>query len=287
MPRSDTPTTSSGTRVTSSESTDRPRSHRRRWALVALAAVVVSAAGIVAAVNVSGSPASTGLPKLTDTVFTVDGVAVPYRELRIFIQDDRSNVFGQYGGAAADDAQGFWSTPISGVTPSQRLMRQATEDAVKTSVQFHLAEKYGLIGSANYGSLVVSFEAENRQRREALATGKPVYGPQQFTEDGYLAYVTGNLAAELQQKLVDKGVLAATEASLRRYFAAHRAEFSGGSGIGPTTETYSSLKKQVRTRYLDSVYLQLVDDRAAAASVVPTKRYAAVETSGCFATGNC
>jgi hypothetical protein len=91
-------------------------------------------------VTVRGDGTTGASPGADDTVAMVDGVAIPVRELGVYLSQDRSGVidyFEQHFGT--HDSGSFWTTRFGGQTPTDRLEAAALADATRTTVQFALA----------------------------------------------------------------------------------------------------------------------------------------------------
>ncbi|MCU1528941.1 MAG: hypothetical protein JWP75_2704 [Frondihabitans sp.] len=273
------------------QATELPRRRRiSRKRLVVLVSGVLGCAVIAAAglgVAAAIRPAAS-VPTADETVFVVNKVAVPFAEFEIFLQQDRSETVDAYGPRVGSTSGAtFWSTSVAGTTPTADLLKRARQDAITESIQFQLASKYKLVASPSFDAFHQTWLAENERRREALAAGKPIYGPQQYTEPNYLTYVTGDLAAELQQSLVKDGTITVTTPILRAYYESHLGDFTNSSQEGPVTDNFAALRKPIQARYVDSAYTKLISQLSGAAEVRTLGAIKRITESGCLAAGKC
>lgn len=200
------------------------------------------------------APAAT-FPRLAsdEQVATVDGIAIPMRELQIFLDKERAATLARYPSSpATGDGERFWSRPVNGVSPADYLMRAALADVATTTVQLQLAAKYQLITDPGYGAFLAAFHAENERRAQAVAKHQVVYGPVKYTEANYLEYLIAQHAYDLEPRLEADGTLPVT----------HDAQNA------------------------DAEYQQLIRGLASHAQLV-AEGTRVVTTGGCLTTGAC
>jgi hypothetical protein len=204
------------------------------------------------------------------TVLTVNGVGVPLRELRIYLVRERSTVLsGTMKVPAPDDARVIYA--------------RARADAIHAVVQFQLAEKYGLVHDDSYGTFLSALRAENTRRAEAVGAGKPIYGPESYSEADYLDYVLGNYAYTIGEQLASSGAIPLTAAGQAAYFGAHKSSFTD-AGTGTVLAENAT---QVHTAYIMAEYSSMVRRLEKSATVSVTASGRTLETSGCIVQGNC
>ena len=211
------------------------------------------------------------------TVVTVDGQAVPVRELELFLAQDRWAAFAYYQQHyGVGDHPGFWTTEYGGETPAGYLKKLAVSDAVHATVQFNLAHKYGVIPDPGYAAFLSSLAAENASRAQALSQHQPIYGPEQYTETTYFAYALSQTGISLQATLIGHRVISVTDGALRRYYNAHRDDYQQATGtdtgaMGPQAQPgiapFAQVKGEVTQDYETSSYNALITRLAGSASV--------------------
>ena len=256
-----------------------------RWAVLAgVAGLAVIALGFGLLASSGGRSArSTAVsvaaisPRSMTTVITLDGQGVPVRELELFLAQDRSAAFAYYQRRYGDsDHPGFWITAYGGETPAGYLKKLAVSDAVRATVQFNLAHKYGLIPDPGYAAFLSSLAAENAGRAQALRQHQPIYGPEQYTETTYFTYVLSQACISLQTTLVGHGVISVTGSALQQYYNAHRDDYQQTSGTDagvtgpqpqPSIAPFAQVKDEVTQNYEASSYNALITRLAGSAPV--------------------
>jgi len=261
----------SAPRARSTSKRTRPSKTITRWAVLAgVAVLAVIALGCVLLASGGRSARSTAAsvagisPQSMTTVVTVDGQGVPVRELELFLVQDRWAAFAYYQQHYGDsDHSGFWTKAYGGETPADYLKKLAVSDAERATVQFNLAHKYGLIPDPGYAAFLSSLAAQNASRAQALSQHQPIYGPEQYTETTYFAYVLSQAGISLTTTLVDHGVIPVTDSTLRRYYNAHRDDYQQATGvIGPQSQPgiapFAQVKGEVTQDYETSRYNALI-----------------------------
>lgn len=256
----------------------RPAGRRRAiWFFSAgLAAAIAVGAVVWGGTVYAASAPITSRPNPDATALTVDGTAVPFHALNTAMARERSAVVSE-GGAAASTPD-FWRTSSGSSTPAERLVDRARRDVVRLQVQLELAHRAGIHAPADYGQVLQAWELENGRRAEALQAGKPVYGPQQFSESDYLDYFTGNLSQATEAALVKRGRLDDRESGARRFQQAHQDRFPGD---------FDTIRQQVTMAYLEAQYTALLDRETGRASAHGTALLTNLPRYRCVAEGSC
>jgi hypothetical protein len=246
--------------------------------LVVLAVIALGYGLLVSFGGGSARSTAAGIsPRSMTTVLTVGGQGVPVRELELFLAQDRSEAFAYYQQRYGDsDGPGFWTTAYGGVTPAAYLKKIAVSDAVRATVQFTLAHKYGLIPDPAYAAFLSSLAAQNASRAQALSQHQPIYGPEQYTETTYFSYVLSQTGISLQNILVERGVIPVTNSALRQYYNMHRDDYQQTAGtdtgaMGPQAQPgvapFAQVKGEVTQDYETSSYNALITRLARSTSV--------------------
>lgn len=231
-----------------------------------VAAVVAIAALLLASGNTSRQAVPTALPATSmATALTVDGQAIPLRELMLQVAADRAATFAYFQQHyQARDSKGFWNTRFGGTTPAEYLTAHAVADTVTVAVQRRLAHQHGLLADAGYPAYLQSWTTENARRTAALAKHEVIYGPTQYSESGYFTYVMGDLVPRLEQALTADGSITVADADVKAYYLAHPEKFPGAAG----QSSFQAVKEQARQLYLDERFRAYVASVAARATVV-------------------
>lgn len=161
-------------------------------------------------------------PSKAHAPVTVLGHPIVQEELDLVMSQNRSliaNAFPLAEGMSYDEA--FWSTPVNGVTPSQKLYETALASCTRTKLQQILALDWGLETAISYEAFVQAFEAENAKREKMLANGEVIYGPKQYTLEQYYAYVNKNRELALRDTILQKGLI--TDEAVAAYYETEKA----------------------------------------------------------------
>ncbi|MEV6512356.1 hypothetical protein [Streptomyces sp. NPDC051642] len=195
------------------------------------------------------------------TVATIDGQAVPVRELALFLAQERAATFAYFHERfGAGDHPGFWTTAYGARTPRDYLKSRALKDVTRVTVEQQLARRHSLVTDTRYAAFRQSLAEENARRRDALARHQPVYGPTRYREADYFTYVTSRIGSQLEDTLVEHGDIPVTGTLLRRFYGTHRADYGQSS--------FDEVTAEVRQDYTHAAYQSLIDRRADAATVV-------------------
>ncbi|MDQ0634276.1 hypothetical protein QFZ40_002185 [Arthrobacter pascens] len=264
-------------------------------AILTIAAILTAVLGIVVIGiaqrgPVSGPPAvsppGVTLPSPAQTVATINGIAIPARELQIFIDKDRAETLDHFQTTfhATADAN-FWTTPYGGTTPTEHLINRALKDISTSTVQLQWAVKYGLIPSASYDSFLTGLEQENKRRAKAIAEKTPIYGPTQYTEANYFHYLNDQYSFDLQAKMRADGTIAVDQPQLDDFLATHPDVAARAKT--PAGETRKDATEHVVQLYVENQYEALLAHAAETATIVRTVALTNLEKGGCAQTGEC
>ncbi len=251
--------------------------NRRNLLLLGLASSVLIGALVTVILShrdASARPSTT--LTLTATVASVNGLAIPVREMNLFIAQERAATFAYFKQQdGVDDNAQFWSTAYGGQTPQDYIKKAALADISKVTVQQQLAHQYGLLPDPSYGAFVHAWLQENARRRQALANHQIIYGPIQYTETNYFTYVFDQITYDLKQLLAQRGIIGTSDTVLYPYYLAHQAVFqqapasaTGRSQSTLVTPPFTQIRGEVEQRYVDDQYATLVSNLTNQAHVV-------------------
>ncbi len=255
--------------------------------LALLVLAVVCAAAWLKPTTV-GHPAASGpatlLAQDTD-VATVDGIAVPARELQIYLDRDRAATIAHYQAENHDaGSAGFWTTRYGDSTPSEHLIDAALADIARATVQRRWAVTYGIAESATYDSFLTQLRDENTRRRDAVAEKKPIYGPVQYTEANYFQYLQDQYSFDLRDAMRTNGTINIDTGSITSFLRA-RPDIAAFVRLH-AGQAEAEANKMIVMLYTEDRYSALLAQAASAASVA---RSAALEfvARGCLESGRC
>jgi hypothetical protein len=187
--------------------------------------MVAAVARLGCACETSSAGSSIGGISNETTVASVNGESIVVAELLIAASHARGGIVADFStryGARVDE--GFWTARFGGERPIDALKRKALELAIQRKAEQLLMKQQGILPDASYHGYLALLASENRRRREALRTGLPIYGPQQYGEQDYLEYLISNGIIELEARLPG---LAAGDAELRREYEALKPSMFG------------------------------------------------------------
>jgi len=260
----------------------------RRPILIVAAAAAITIAIAVAVTVVLGNirtsarhDGATSLPATSmATALTVNGQAIPLRELMLQVETDRSATFAYFQqNYHADDTAGFWHTHFGPTTPADYLTEHAITDTVTIAVERQLAHQHGLLTDPSYPAFLQSWTAENTRRTTALANHQVIYGPTQYSEADYFTYLMSDLEHRLEQALTADGSIEVSDAEVKAYYLAHPEKFTAAAAAqGPasvqrrpaSTAPFQTVEAQARQLLLDDRFQAYLASAAAHATVVKT-----------------
>lgn len=211
------------------------------------------------------------------TALTVDGQAVPLRQLMIEVEADRAATFAYFQQKyQATATAAFWHTRFGTTTPADYLTEHAITDTVTIAVERRLAQSRGLLADGGYPAFLRSWTAENSRRSTALAAHQVVYGPTQYSEAGYFTYTMSDLGSRLEQAMAADGSISVSDADATAYYLAHPEKFpsagiqgSNALQAGPeATAPFQTVEAQVRQLCLDDAFQAYLASLAVHATVV-------------------
>jgi hypothetical protein len=95
---------------------------------------------------------------------------------------------------------------------------QVAETYARYQVLFDLGYREDLIDFHDIVGFQKSLKKENLRRQEALDAGQTVFGLMQYSAPDYLDYIVSNLMLRLPERLVENGVIAASEEDLLQFY---------------------------------------------------------------------
>ncbi|UCC67956.1 MAG: peptidyl-prolyl cis-trans isomerase [Armatimonadota bacterium] len=184
---------------------------------IILAAAMLMAAVFAAWPGIAAATAATE-DSPEPSVATVNGDPVSVRMFQRRLARNRSLAYLHFREKHhASPGPDFWTTAHGGLTPGDWLKQRTLQDCVRTKVELGLAKEKGIVAATDYHAFLQALDKENERRRQALAAGEPIYGPQQYGEDQFFLYIMNNIRIALQRRLPEEE-LRASEEALRQYY---------------------------------------------------------------------
>jgi hypothetical protein len=203
----------------------------------------------------------------------IDGEAVDKRELNLYMESERSNVYGQYQTKyGAKYSKDFWTSSFDGQKPENTLTETALGKLKKDKVIQILARELGVSDSISYGSFLNQFKSENNRRKDLLKTNGVIYGPQQYEERIYYDYLLENMITQSEVKLKDT-LFKYTEEELRSYYEEKKGQmfrnvdtvetewiYIKGSNNASSLDTLEKLRRKMAESQNFSKYVKEIND---------------------------
>jgi len=168
--------------------------------IIPLAAAVLAVA--VAVVLIITAP----VPQNKAVAF-VDGHPIYAGELMLAIEKLKSDTImyfmDTYG---VSQGKNFWEHEAGGENPREKLITDALELAARYKKEQIMMLDYGVITEKEMSFEVFckELESENRERLAADKKGETIYGPVQYTKQGYYDYLHNNRIMDLKWKVNEK-----------------------------------------------------------------------------------
>lgn len=164
-----------------------------------------------------------------EIIATVDGVPITVQEFKRAIQINKPRVMNYFHEKYdAEQVSSFWTTSIGGEVPLDKLQKAAFDESVDIKVRQMVAKEQGVLGDISYRDFLKQLEQENERRAKATAKGQVIYGPIQYNEEAYFAYIMTNAATTVKQKLEEK--LRPDEVTLKSFYDQHKKELYAHPG---------------------------------------------------------
>jgi len=125
----------------------------------------------------------------------------------------------------------FWTTSYEGETPADWLRKRTLEECARIKVELGLAKQNGVIADTSYAAFLRALDKENERRRECLAKGEPIYGPQQYKEDEFFLYVMNTARIATQKRLAQETFTASEETLRECYESAKDTHYDRGHRV--------------------------------------------------------
>ena len=199
-----------------------------------------------------------------EVVARVDGEPITVDEYTRQMSQERALVYDYFKKTyGVDDGPGFLDARHGGETPLDVLRRRSLDAVVRTKIQQLLMKEQSVLLDISYASFRASLGVENRMLEEASRKKQVIYGPRQYGEPEYFAYVFGNALRRLKEKLAERE-LAPTNGQLRAHYEtmkkqADRKEFG--------YQSFDDVRALVARDFVDHAYDAYLAERLQHAKV--------------------
>lgn len=150
-------------------------------------------------------------------VLTVNGEPVIAREFVSRMNAKRAEVYQYFHEKYnAEPGKYFWSTDFNGEKPADIVKKKALDECVKIKVYQVLGKQLGLVQDISYSGYLKALKQENKRRMEVVRNNGVIYGPQQYTEEGYYSVLFTDLVHDIKDLLNER--LPVTEEEIEQYY---------------------------------------------------------------------
>lgn len=137
-------------------------------------------------------------------VATVNGDPISVIEYKNTLANKRADIFTYFSQKYhAEDSNDFWTKNFGDEVPIVLAKERALAECVSVRILYALAQKEGLIQDTSYSAFLKALRAENKQRKEAIDKNQVIYGPVEYSEGNYFAYILSNMKSNLIARLKD------------------------------------------------------------------------------------
>ncbi len=179
--------------------------------------------------------------KCSIPVAAIQNEPITVNEFKLFMQDNRT---------------------VKGI--SVEAVREATlKQLARIKVEQIYAKQLGVIDDISYEGFLRSLKAENTRREKAFKNNEIIYGPVQYNERDYFAYVYSNMVINVKRKLETEGNFI-TENDVRTFYEINKAELYSNM-------EYNEYKDSIRVQAIHEKYEKMIDQRVIEAEILINK----------------
>ncbi|GGI45829.1 hypothetical protein GCM10008018_14080 [Paenibacillus marchantiophytorum] len=91
-----------------------------------------------------------------------------------------------------------------GKTSGDAWKKKALDDSVSIKMQQIIAQENGVWSDISYPSFLQQWKRENERRQQAIQNKQAVFGPTQYSEDGYFEYMLSNANIAVKKKMQER-----------------------------------------------------------------------------------
>lgn len=137
----------------------------------------------------------------------VENYPIYIGEMRLAIEQIKSDTvmyfIDTYGAVQGKD---FWEQEFDGENPREKLIGDALMLAARYKKEQIMMLDFGVITEEemSFEAFCEELKSENQSRREAEKNGEIIYGPTQYTKQGYYDYLHNNRLLDLRWRVNEK-----------------------------------------------------------------------------------
>ena len=153
----------------------------------------------------------------------VDGAPVTAGEYQLFVARERANVMSLYSNEQIT-AKDFWTTPVGGQAPVDRLQQLVFGDLIPIKTVQNLAARKGIARPFDYRQFMSQLPAVNESRQSDISAGKAVYGNAAYDDFTYYNYYQSNLKTSLTNELLSENQNI-SDSELQDYYQQNKQQY--------------------------------------------------------------
>ncbi|MCF8380389.1 MAG: hypothetical protein K9H49_12470 [Bacteroidales bacterium] len=152
-----------------------------------------------------------------EAILNINGENISTEEFAFFMKSQRSLCYSYfYTTYNVNQSPEFWTSSYSGERPIDYIREKTLETLTEVKVHLMLAKELGMINDISFRAFLYRFDEENKRRKEITEKGGLIYGPKEFSREGYFSYWYSNLMIDLRKKWIRE--LEITNDSIKVYY---------------------------------------------------------------------
>lgn len=171
--------------------------------------IILLSAALLALAVVIGTTIAVLAAPISDTKVAayVEDYPIYIGEMRLAIEQIKSDTvmyfIDTHGAVQGKD---FWEQEFDGENPREKLIGDALMLAARYKKEQIMMLDFGVITETqmSFETFCKELKDENRSRREAEKNGEIIYGPVEYTKQGYYDYLHNNRLLDLRWKVNEK-----------------------------------------------------------------------------------
>lgn len=187
-------------------------------------------------------------------IITIGNLEVSKEELVFSIGDKKQevkNIILTTYGVNPNDFD--WNDTYGEKRGYECILDEALLKVKKEKVIQEEAINAGIIEKFNYAAFSDMLEEENTSRSSMIASGKAVFGPEQYTEKQYYKYLNNNLLIQVKEYLIKNNLLEVSEEEIKQVYEENKEYFNN--------EELEAVKENVKLLCYDIKMEQFINEK--------------------------
>lgn len=177
-------------------------------------------------------------------IFCVDSEPVYSQEAEFVISRERLSVRNQIiNEYDVPDGEFSWDAEYGEMTAIGRLRETVITECTQNKIIQIIAKETGVAERIDYPSIRDMNEEDTQAREERIQAGEVIYGNTAYQEAEFYDYVLSNLEQQSYYRLVEEGVLQATEEEIQAVYEENRESMEAAGADESAAETICLQRK--------------------------------------------